>query len=213
MAITAEDFDGWMRPKEALELLCQAFDHATAIDTVKRRLRGGLVQAVARNTSFEPKGKQSVLSELVRIPTKYWDAAPSGTAWTQFWVVGDARFFLGHEQGYAPSVYVSFFDVRFEPSGIFELVPEQPSGEIEEQDASPSKTAAPKGPPVSDAHLLLWYDVYREVYIGATDTLANAQASATGMFPGKFVSRDRVRNLCSGRKRGRKSKSDDGSAN
>jgi len=62
----------------------------------------------------------------------------------------------------------------------------------------------PKGPRVTDGELRAWYDVYRRFYTGALDTQDNAYASAKGMFPGKFVARDRVRALFPARKAGRK---------
>ncbi len=65
----------------------------------------------------------------------------------------------------------------------------------------PSKDEAidddvPRGPPVSPDALKAWFDVYQKVY-GNTpaDTLDNALKSARGMFPGKFVARDRIRDL------------------
>jgi hypothetical protein len=63
-----------------------------------------------------------------------------------------------------------------------------------------------RGPRVSDTHLKAWHVLYQQAYGGGQeDTLATAYKSAVGMFPGKFVSRDRVRELCAGRKIGRKS--------
>jgi hypothetical protein len=67
-----------------------------------------------------------------------------------------------------------------------------------------AEAAQEKGPPVSEQHLKAWFDLYKQVYQGAADTEANALKSAAGMFPGKLVSRDRVRALRGAQKRGRK---------
>lgn len=61
-----------------------------------------------------------------------------------------------------------------------------------------------KGPSVSPAHLQAWFNLYREVYKGKDDTEPNAIASAQGMFPGKSVSRQRIRDLRGKQKRGPK---------
>jgi hypothetical protein len=76
-----------------------------------------------------------------------------------------------------------------------------PAAESDFKQAEPEA----KAPSVSDQLLKEWYELYQKAYQGSADTLQKALESARGMFPGKFVSRDRVRKLCEGRKRGRKS--------
>jgi hypothetical protein len=71
-------------------------------------------------------------------------------------------------------------------------------------ETTPEAEDEDRGPPVSEELLKQWYAVYRRAYYGANDTLANAIKSARGMFPGKFVSRDRIRKIAGGRVRGRK---------
>jgi hypothetical protein len=80
------------------------------------------------------------------------------------------------------------------------LHPGGPSEMPKVEEAEPEQT----GPPVAQIHLKAWYDLYRQAYSGSADTEATALKSARGMFPGKSVSRDRVRALRGSQKRGRK---------
>jgi hypothetical protein len=99
--------------------------------------------------------------------------------------------------------------VRFDPDGVHDIIknltppPALPPTE-EATPATEPEEPPEKGPPVSPELLKAWFEVYRRAYIGAADTEANAVASARGMFPGKSVSRERVRELRGAQKRGRK---------
>jgi hypothetical protein len=97
-------------------------------------------------------------------------------------------------------VQIGHFDVRFEPNAVRAII-----GPVAKQASAVADVEpAEKGPSVSDVHLKAWFEVYRQAYTGASDTEANAVASARGMFPGKSVSRDKVRDLRGEQKRGRK---------
>ena len=78
-------------------------------------------------------------------------------------------------------------------------------------DAGASAPEEERGSPVSKTDLEAWAAVYKQAYGGKPeDTLTNALASAKGMFPGKFVSREKVRALVGGdRKTGRKPRAEE----
>jgi len=62
--------------------------------------------------------------------------------------------------------------------------------------------------PVSDAALKAWYEAYKLAYSGNSDTEASAIKSASGCFPDKAVSRQKIRDLRGEQKRGRKPRDD-----
>jgi hypothetical protein len=85
--------------------------------------------------------------------------------------------------------------VRFEPQGVHAIL--RGVSKATKPDATPAADdePEPKGPPVSPEALKAWFDLYRRIYTGTADTEAMALKSAQGMFPGKSVSRDKIRAL------------------
>jgi len=127
----------------------------------------------------------------------------------RFWDSGDVLFSRFSYSLSTPTETFRFFDVRFDAAVIGKMfpAPAQREASITEPPREPTDAEEgpkQKGPPVSEAALTAWYAAYRLAYVGSEDTLAKAYASAEGMFPGKFVSRERIRRLAGGRKPGRK---------
>jgi hypothetical protein len=123
-----------------------------------------------------------------------------------FWTSGDLTYRARDSSTYEMAFF-RHFDVRFDPEAVRAIAAPAAKAKAETQAATARDVPAEeiqKGPPVSDAHLRAWFDVFRQAYTGAADTEANALASARGMFPGKSVSRDKVRELRGEQKRGRK---------
>jgi len=206
-AITVEEFATWLLPGAALDLLNTALDDRTAKLAILKRLQHGLVRAVAQSASARENA-----ATLVPLPAKEWKQAEYGILGSPLWRTGDMTIEIPMDTGYVDEeVPVSFFNVRFDPAGIRAMLPAAPvkpapARQTADEPADINGREREKGPPVSDDHLRGWLELYRKAYQGPQDTLATAHKSAVGMFPGKFVARDRVRHLCGGRKVGRKRK-------
>jgi hypothetical protein len=204
--IAAEDTSNWVTPSAALALTTPILTDSFAGRSILDALKAGWIRSVAARYSWEIRDKDPKKWENAEIPSRFWGHLTTGDLWT----TGNARFFLGKVDGHAGAVTVSCFGIRFEPKGVHDLISGAPNPGVPVATHStplPLNELAPeepKGPPVSETHLQAWFKLYGEVFSGPDDTLANALKSARGMFPSKFVSRDRVRKLCEGRKRGRK---------
>ena len=182
-----------MTPKQAAQLLTEAFgEDYTAKHTLLERIRGGMVKAVAR---YSTRNGRSDRIELTEIPPDHWQHVDTADI---FWTTGDLTYRM-REYGSFDMMAFRQFDVRFEPEAVRAIV-----GSALKSSDDTTAEETQKGLPVSDAHLKAWYALFRQTHQGSADTLENAYKSAAGMFPGKFVSRQKVRDLAGGRKRGRK---------
>jgi hypothetical protein len=206
----------WFTPAEAAVYAAKVVGPDDAQPAIWARLQGGLIRAVATSSSATLQGRPPVLRTGPSfIPKDHWDYFTTDRTGPNFWRSGDARFFLPRTESRNLPLTISCFGIKLDPADVRATLPPpppapdqpEPTTEIaataEEAEIEPQLPI--RGPPVSDEHLRLWHALYQQVYQGSQDTLATAYKSAVGMFPGKFVSRDRVRKLCAGRKIGRKS--------
>jgi hypothetical protein len=201
--LTPEDIADWLTPRQALAILDEVFREADLSKAeLLERLRGGMVQAISIHASID--GRVRAAGAITEISTDDWRKIWGSDT---VWVTGTLSVEIKERGSYGSSA-LRYFDVRFEPSGINAIVapllPSKPPSKDEAIDDD-----VPRGPPVSPDALKAWFDVYQKVY-GNTpaDTLDNALKSARGMFPGKFVARDRIRDLAGGRTPGRKARKD-----
>ena len=211
--ISAEELASWWTPQEALAYAATCVNgRSAASNAIWQRLVGGLIESVAATSSLTRKDRAPVPSwkpEL--IPQRFWKKFSQHGS--DFWDAGDVRFFLS---GSGTSSVYQAFNIKLNPADVREslppprpppkklwvkkpIEPEKPAQAVEELEPEQ------KGPSVSPDHLRAWFDLYQRVYSGPADTEANALESARGMFPGKSVSRERVRELRGSQKRGRKS--------
>lgn len=193
-----------LSPRQAIEILDRAYkDSGLSKRTLLERLRGGMVKAVSATSTFHG-GHRDHAEVFYKIPIEDWEKV---RATDDFWITGQFDF-SRREYGSNHDVKTRHYNVRFEPPGVHSIVGTLGAAQPL-QDSAPDDDAA-KGKPVSPEALKAWFDVYRKVYGGsADDTLENAHKSARGMFPGRFVSRDRVRELAGGRTPGRKARNGD----
>jgi len=204
--LTADDIADWLTPAAAVEILNSAFGKTDiSRHALVTRLKNGMVQSAAGHSVWTGTQQQPKRKAPSLIQSSDWSHyEQSGADTVTFWVTADIKFYLGREYGTDNIVTVHHFAVRLEPQSVQAMIahaPNKTSTKTESQDSADQK---PKGPPVSSEHLKAWYDLYRRVYPEADDTEANALASARGMFPGKSVSRDRLRELRGDQKRGPK---------
>ena len=196
-APTAEDIDNWLTPRQAVQLLRSVYeDRWLAEHTLLERLKGGMVQAIARNTT---RSDRTDGAALVRISPEHWRYVNETSS---FWTTGDLVY--TYRRDIYDEVTFRHFDVRFEPEGVNAIIGSAAPDIAPTPDLPEANEPTERGPPVSEAHLQAWYEVYRQVYQGAADTEDTAVRSARGMFPGKSVSRDKIRKLRGAQKRGRK---------
>lgn len=201
--ITAEQFQTWLTPAEAVAKLASAFqtDDQVARVTLLHALRSKVAIALAEKSSWDNGARQRALAE---IPADEWDEIDS---YDLFWTTGHMAYETRDETYYGGTKYVPLhrFGVRLEPSRVKSLLPPEPLQDQSSPEVERTESERPKGPPVSDADLKAWYELYGRVYGGTKeDTEATAVKSAQGMFPTKSVSRDRVRDLRGEQKRGPK---------
>jgi hypothetical protein len=212
--LTNEEIALWWTPSEALDYAAMCVSsREIGAQAVWERCLGGMIESAATSSSYTPKnrGPEPRHSPEI-IPQRFWKLlSDSGT---DLWRAGDARFFFPDTGG----VYRAF-QIKFNPIDVRNTLPaprqtsqkwiRKPSEPQEPEEPAKPKQASEsdheqKGPPVSREHLKAWFDLYRRVYTGQSDTEANAVTSARGMFPGKSVSRDSVRKLRGDQTRGRK---------
>lgn len=210
-AITAEVLATWMTPNEAAAYVARALqtdDAEEAGRAIWERLKAGIIRAACLRSARTPSGYAPTQTNTPTIiPASHWDYFTDEGS--NFWN-GDARFFFPDSQGLGHSDVVRCFGIKLDPESVATTLPSLPKPKPVTDTPTPHETPEPnRGQPVSEALLSGWYALYCQAYQGPADTLENALQSARGMFPGKFVSRDRVRALCAGRKRGRKERGHD----
>ena len=193
------DFLSWTRPRDALAALDAVYRKpASTRHLLLERLKSGKILAIAESSTW--RGIRGDKTGVLAVKRDQWDHFAAGE---EFWQSGDLHLYLGYYQGNASSVEVWYHAIRFDPDGIQNLV-----DLAEEPRPAPAKPQQPepdqKGPRVPDTLLKAWYEVYQQAYQGAADTEDTAVVSARGMFPGKSVARERVRELRGEQKRGRK---------
>jgi hypothetical protein len=220
-APTGEEFAAWMTPGDALARLSEILrsQHRTAAALVER-LKGGMIKSAARSSSWEGRNGTQEEQRIVLIPAHYWLELQSPNGAELIWQTGDVRFFLARRLAatHPNLVGVRYYGVRFDPVGVKAWLADlpapvrhkwtRPKPEPEPSVPSPvpatDEAGASKEPPVSEDLLRDWYVLYRKAYTGAQDTEDNALKSALGTFPGKSVTRKRIRNLRGTQKVGRK---------
>jgi hypothetical protein len=183
-SFTGLDFEEWLRPSEALDILSTAWGHETSARWIAGRLISGLIVAGAAAVMRRPG---SPLHTFVKVPADAWQDWACLRA-SDFWKTGDVTLYRGG------SLAGQFHDVRFHPSGFVKAIPspgDQPAGE-----GSPSEK-----PIVARADLARWHQLFVQVYPNAAEALA--QQSAAAMFPNHRVPRQYVRDLRGPQKRGK----------
>jgi hypothetical protein len=201
------DSEAWLTPEAAVGILEDAYDsNQLARNTLLTRLRSGMVHAVALSTRVD----NGALRQNLVIPRDHWD----GVEWhNNVFVTGDLEYTTG-SYGSRGHMRWSRFGVFLNRAEVEEIVDpqrrtsqnEEPQvQEPEEQVEEPQPAATSELKPVSQAALQAWYEAYKLAYGGtAQDTLPFALASAKGAFPDRRISRETIRKLAGGRKRGPK---------
>lgn len=203
-AITAEELSKWLAPLAAYRLLKERLG-PTAAEAISGRLKGGLIRAAARSSSWERLDRDPDPTGCVLVPARYWTSV-STRGWKNFWATGDLRIFTGRNSAFpnAPTV-IRYYGVRFDPAAIQLTISDKPAisavvrpspQSTPEKDAeavSLKKPSAMKLVPV--AHLIACFEAYRKIYTGPANTEDAAMDFARRMFPDHSFTRKQVRDL------------------
>jgi hypothetical protein len=158
-----------------------------------------MVQAVAGNSAFD--GARRGQEVFYKIPSEDWERVETADI---LWITGELTY-RRREFG-SEYTTVRHYNVRFKPQGVHDIVKSVSQTDATELASRTDVDPEPKGPRVSDAHLQAWFEFYKKVHTEAEDTEDRALESARLNFPGKSVSRDRVRALRGSLRRGPKRK-------
>lgn len=205
--ITKEEYATWEHPQIAIRRVAKAMqgDWGIAAASIVRRLKLGRLRAHFESGIVERAGKKNPLKPYAAIPSaivELW-AKINHLSQAPFWVSGEAE--ISTQAGYDyrdGENQWSLLGIRFEPSGIDDLIPGH---------APPPAAPAPSGPPVPSAYKPVVIeapekpdsrkpvpqaalDRWAKVFVGVhTDFDGDfAQRSAEAMFPENRVGRDRV---------------------
>jgi hypothetical protein len=194
---TKAEFDDWLTPARVLEVLA-SMDRFFAIEEVLRRACADFAHA-AGNVSFTDDGTQR-RGECALILADWWRRADATDVQQhgRFWVTGGLTVRVADRRSLSGTSVFEFFDVRFEPAGIYAMPGAKLPTLAIAPATEPTSTQAPpeppnKGPPVPAAQLQEFWELFRKLNPAATEPQLVAAANA--MFPRHSVSRQRLRDL------------------
>jgi len=180
-AFTAEQFETWIRARDAYRQAKDAFGSHAAY-TIIGRLKTGLLTARAKHVFLEPDGTKSGFELL--IPRELWATFESDHQYlsqSTLWNTGEMEVhtYRGRPQSF------KFYDVRFDPDGVSEMlpprpVPPQPKPVVVTPTAPPIQQSANTnsetkvGRPKHDYWEDLWADIAAQLFVG--DLKPNRQA-------------------------------------
>ena len=206
--LTAEDMADWLTPGQAVKILDAAFQKSyLSKQALLGRLAGGMAEAASEQTVKNDSAGHSSRALFQKIPAEDWRRIQTtDTCWT----TGDLIFRRRSSSGVGEET-VSHYAVRFEPQGVRSMIrntgkntdksAKEPPAETPSPDAPVPEPPEPKGPPVSSAHLQAWFEFYQK--IGGDMREERALESARLNFPGKSITRKRIRDLLGPRPIGR----------
>jgi hypothetical protein len=202
--LTLEDIADWLTPAQAVKILDAAFQKSyLSKQALLGRLAGGMVEAVSGQTVKNDSAGHASRGLIQRIPAEDWRRIQSTDT---CWITGDLIFRRRSSSGMGEET-VSHYAVRFEPQGVRSIInntgtsAKQPSAEAPALKPSEPEPSEPRGPPVSSAHLQVWFEFYQK--IGGEMREERALESARLNFAGQSVTRKRIRDLLGPRPIGR----------
>ena len=192
---TPEHYAESLRPRDLLARF--PISNELAVRQLRRELEYDRAQAIAHEGIWRLGDEQGRTPNLI-VGSWMWQLTMPGVE-SDFWDTGYLEVWVPHtihEYRVELSGVVRLYGVRFWPDGdaLLALPPPQTDG------AAPTEAK----PPVSDADISRWFEVFSQIHQGSTEDFA--LRSAQSMFPDNYVSRQRVRDLRGPQKRGRPTK-------
>lgn len=209
-------------------------DDGYAIDAIVSRLKGDQIKAAAKSSSWEVDDRMAPPTSIALIRPEFWNSLTVAARKRELWHTNQTSFRFDRDVnnflalGFATQnpydvsptrVIIHYFGIRFRRAEVDSWIADLTGGArptvlvVIPSDSQPNAATqsvqdtekTSKGPRVSGDLLKRWHELYQHAYRDTPqDTLANARKSAVGMFPAHSVGRDRVDELCKGRKTGRK---------
>lgn len=209
---SAKEFADWIEARDAIKIVAKATnDYSSARHQILDRLVTGLIQACAATFLTETAKKLSEPQTIVDVPQSFWRLlVEQNPGAADLWKTNDAAVEVSDNSSvYRPSTIYRFYGIRFNPAGIQKLLPHGPAIIPLAAEEQPEEERS-IGPAVAADRLKEWAALFLKAYPEGEITEDRALSSARGMFPGKSVTRLRVRELIPARKRGRKPTPEDG---
>jgi hypothetical protein len=213
-ALTAEEFASWLTPPAALSLFPSGSSQVIK-QKIFWRLQAGKIRCAAE-TATQIHGK--MVENLFILDGDIWKKLPNEFTVSSFWSSGDFEYDFGD---YTRPRKFRFMGVRFNRTDIGSLLPTaqtateavpdslttenntllerygyqaKPTGyNLSEQITSEPSEKTQIGKPLSESLLRAWCELYRQAYPAKERSENLAMASVAGMFPGKKVTRVRLR--------------------
>ncbi|MCR2833309.1 hypothetical protein [Parerythrobacter lacustris] len=186
----AESYARCLHPEGALASLGLS-SKGLAVTQLHREIRSARVQVIAHEAIWALDGTVISLSYPV-IDAWYWHLSVPDEA-SDFWETGYFSASIPTTKGKSKfRGTVEIYGGRFWPDNL-------PGGEGNPRPGQAS--AKDTRPPVPDADLRRWHEVFSQVHQHSTEEAALRSAQA--MFPDNHVSRQKVRDLRGPQKRGR----------
>lgn len=115
---TEEAFDKWFTPSLALALL-HHISPQQGVNALLTRLKAKRLKAYARTATWVTNGEDRE-AHLTEFPPEWWDKVAARQSYQDFWAgaVGDLTV-----QDRGRNIPIYFLDVRFDPDGLFPLLP------------------------------------------------------------------------------------------
>jgi hypothetical protein len=148
--LTPKEFGDWLTPRRAVEILDAVFKESyLSKNALLERLRGAMGRAVARQAVFVREYKSNTSLPLYELRLDDWGRVDTSD---DVWLTGTlVRTYRQH--GGIGLETARYYDVRFEPAGIediVETVSRSTERPVNAQDEAPND-AASKGPSVPQA--------------------------------------------------------------
>ena len=120
--ITSGQLETWLKPRAALSIVQGSIPNiGTAAAMIVERLKGGKIIAGATSSSWGDSGKPT---SAVLISAASWSRLSRGNS--DWWDTGDVRFFFPARDRGEKSRTGRFYGIRFNPTGIEEILRENP---------------------------------------------------------------------------------------
>lgn len=159
LELSEEEFDLWLSPKAAAEVLNEHIHYYTWRPLILKRIEDLDFEAAARKAIYRQLGGEEITRFRERLPRHYWRAsAPNRDA--SFWFSGDITLRIPGRSYHSSDVDVSCVDVRFEPESVRRLIPAASRWKLVPTDVPDTLTRGPpkpaRGVPMTFEEVLAW---------------------------------------------------------
>jgi hypothetical protein len=208
-ALSPEEFDQWEPVPAAYNRLGEIIGHSEIRAEILQRLSLGELLGSARRMAIEHASGERASGEYRVLPASLWKNAII-TYDDNIWATGSHTFVSSPHSRHGQKV--SCTGIRLDPAGLQQLLVDagidHKGAQQEEAESGAEVRKTRHGlPALRDSLLTEWHALFLKAYPNGAKSLA--EQSASGMFPGHSVDRQKVRDLFPAAKRGRPPKNND----